>query len=58
MQAANKTLRAMLADDREQTAAIEAELDEMRAYLLIEEEIPAARFLAVLQASTTCPVHI
>lgn len=49
-QAANKTLKAMLDNDHGQAAEVELELGEMRGFLLDEQEIAAARFLAVLQA--------
>ena len=53
-QAANKTLKAMLSNDRGQAAELGLELEEMRGFLLGEQETDAVRFLAVLQASE-CP---
>ncbi len=49
VQAANKTLRAMMEGGEAGAAAVAAELEGTRRELLDEEEVAGARFLAVLQ---------
>jgi len=49
VQAANRTLRAMLEGGEEGAAAVAAELEGTRRELLDEGEVAGARFLAVLQ---------
>ena len=53
VKAANKTLKAMLSNNRDQAAEVELELEVMRGFLLEEQETDAVRFLVVLQVSET-----